>query len=125
EEQLIALLRHDNEYMRGWAVRLLNDHCDASPQALAAMAELAKNDESGLVRLELASALQRTESEIRWEIASGLVSRKEDVKDENLQRMIWYGVEPLTADTARIAKLIASCELPIVRRNIARRLASR
>ncbi len=125
EEQLLGLLQEENEYLRGWAVRLLNDHRAASPQALAAMAELAKTDESGLVRLELASVLQRTDDDARWDIVAGLVARKEDAKDENLQRMIWYGVEPLTTDGARIAKLLTGCELPLVRRNIARRLASR
>jgi putative membrane-bound dehydrogenase-like protein len=125
QEQLLGLLGHEDEYLRGWAVRLLNDYHDASPQAIAAMSRLAAEDESALVRLELASALQRIPQAARWDVAAGLASRVEDAEDRNLQLMIWYGVEPLTGDTARAARLLAGAKLPLVRRHLARRIAAR
>jgi putative membrane-bound dehydrogenase-like protein len=125
EQQLLELASHSDENLRGWAVRLLNDHREASPKAIAAMAELAAKGNSALVRLELASALQRIAPESRWGIASGLVSHAEDADDTNLQLMIWYGVEPLAADAVRGAKLMADSKLPVVRRHFARRMAAR
>jgi hypothetical protein len=125
EDQLLELTSHRDENLRGWAVRLLNDHREASPKAMAAMADLAAKDDSALVRLELASALQRIPHEARWEIATGLVSHAEDADDTNLQLMIWYGVAPLAADASRSAKLLADSKLPIIRRHLARRMAAR
>jgi hypothetical protein len=125
EEQLLSLLSHTDENLRGWGVRLLNDHRDASPKAIAAMAGLAKHDDSALVRLELASALQRIEPDARWPIAAGLMSHEEDADDHNLQLMIWYGIEPLAENAPRAAKLLADAKLPIVRRHLARRIAAR
>jgi hypothetical protein len=40
--------------------------------------------------------------------------------------MIWYAIEPLVAsDSMRAVKLAAACQLPLVRRLIARRLTDR
>jgi hypothetical protein len=103
----------------------LNDYREASPTALSALAALAGNEKSALVRLELASALQRVPDDARWEIALNLVGHAEDADDRNLQLMIWYGVEPVTADASRAVKLVAQCKLPVVRRHLARRMAAR
>ena len=59
-----------------------------------------------MVRLYLASALQRLPLEQRWSIAEGLLSHSSDASDANLPLMIWYGVEPLVVvDTGRALKL--------------------
>ncbi|MBW3595676.1 MAG: hypothetical protein KY475_00210 [Planctomycetes bacterium] len=126
EAQLLDLTQNDNEYLRAWAVRLLNDHQNASPAAIARMEEMAAADDSGLVRLELASALQRIPAASRWPIAAGLVACEDDADDHNLQLMIWYGVEPLaTTDALAAARLASQSNLPLVRRFLARRIASR
>jgi putative membrane-bound dehydrogenase-like protein len=124
EEKLLPLLTHQDEYLRAWAVRLLTDYRDASPEALASLAEAAARDEAGLVRLELAASLQRVPDDALRRIAAGLVTHAEDAEDSNLQLMIWYGVEPLAQNTVQATRLLAQCKLPIVRRHLARRIAA-
>src|SRR5690606_808121 len=54
-----------------------------------------------------------------------LLAHGEDADDPNLPLMYWYGIEPLvTEDLERFASLAAECEIPLVRRHIARRIAS-
>jgi putative membrane-bound dehydrogenase-like protein len=136
---LRAVLRHPDEHVRTWAIRLLSDAWPldttlsqrpkhsapaADPQVVKDFVALAKSDRSALVRLALASVLQRLEPSARIELAATLASRKEDAADHNLPLMIWYGLIPL-AETApaALAKIASGCELPVTRKLIARRLA--
>src|SRR5439155_1889273 len=59
EAWLRGLLAHDSEHVRVWAVRLLMDRGEPDQEALTQFVRLARRDSSGLVRLYLASALQR------------------------------------------------------------------
>jgi len=84
----------------------------------------AKTDTSGLVRLALASTLQRLPVSQRADLAAPLLARKEDASDHNLPLLIWYGLIPVAdADPAALARLAAKSELPLTRKFIARRLA--
>ncbi|MEJ7694393.1 HEAT repeat domain-containing protein, partial [Daejeonella sp.] len=94
EDELIKLLEHQNEYIRSWAIQLMAENKNLSDKALSRFAGLAKTDNSALVRLYLASALQRTSPEKRWEILEALVQRAEDKDDQNLPLMLWYALEP-------------------------------
>ena len=88
------------------------------------LVKLAKADASGLVRLVLASTIQRLPVSQRPELAAALMGRKEDASDHNLPLLISYGLIPVAdADPARLATLAAQCELPPTRKFIARRLA--
>ncbi|MEQ1849975.1 MAG: PVC-type heme-binding CxxCH protein [Chthoniobacteraceae bacterium] len=90
---------------------------------LGNLAIRAKYDSSAIVRLALASTLQRLPVQERPALASALVAHAEDADDHNLPLMIWYGLIPVAnSDPAGLAKLAASCELPLTRRFIARRL---
>ena len=83
------------------------------------------SDESSLVRLYLASALQQLPLEDRWAIAEGLLRHGDDAVDQNLPLMIWYGVEPLVvADPTRALTLAAASRIPQVRQFIYRRAAA-
>ena len=73
----------------------LRAHGAARRRRSTKFAALAKDDPSPVVRLYLASALQRLPLEKRWAIAEGLVSHDEDATDANLPLMDWYGIEPL------------------------------
>ncbi len=116
------LLDQPSEHVRAWGVRLLCDTGTPSPAAVARFVELAKTDPSQKVRLSLASALQRIPLDQRWAIAEPLASHKEDASDAMVPLMIWYGVEPLVpADQRRAVALASACEIPIVRRFVARR----
>src|SRR5690606_38132968 len=84
---------------------------------------MAADDDSPVVRLYLASALQRLPATQRWPIAEALVTHEEDAEDHNLPTMIWLGVEPLVADDPERALALASrSRIPTVTRFVARRL---
>jgi putative heme-binding domain-containing protein len=134
---LFALLEHDHESVRAWAIRLLTDllpldsvfsrriGADVEPPAdlLAKLVSMAREDPSALVRLVLASTLQRLPVHRRIDLASALLSHSEDASDHNLPALIWTGLIPLAeADGAALASLAAECRQPLVLRLISRRL---
>ncbi len=140
EAFLLTRLRDPNEHLRTWAVRLLSDLWPLdtmmsqrpvragapapSAPVLAEFARLAATDSSGLVRLALASTLQRLPVDARPALATALVRRTEDADDHNLPLLIWYGLIPLAErHAAALADLGIACELPATRQLIARRLA--
>jgi putative membrane-bound dehydrogenase-like protein len=120
---LRGLLADSEPYVRAWAVRLLVDtDRELHPRALATFPDLARTDLSPVVRLHLASALQRLPVADRWPIAEALVAHAEDAADQNLPMMVWFGVEPLVpADPTRAMVLAAASKLPIVSQYVARR----
>jgi len=96
----------------------------ASQKVVSAFSRLARTEASALVRLALASALQRLPVTQRSDLAAALVARKEDAADHNLPLLIWYGLIPVAeANPGALAALAAKCELPLTRKFIARRLA--
>jgi putative heme-binding domain-containing protein len=96
-----------------------------SPALLQQLEELAASDASAVVRLYLASALQRLPVSSRAVLASALAARAEDNNDHNLPLLIWYGVEPLAAaDPEKALRIAASAKIEKVRRFIIRRAAS-
>jgi putative membrane-bound dehydrogenase-like protein len=125
EKDLLPLLDHESEHVRAWAVRLLVDGRNASAAAAEKFALMAAKDPSPLVRVFLASALQRMELAPRWPIVQALAQHAEDAEDPNLPCMIWYGTEPLvTTDLAKASALAADSKIPFLRQSIARRIAS-
>ena len=53
-----------------------------------------------------------------------LASRKEDTNDPNIPQLLWYAAEPLVgADTGFAAELLTGSKIPMLNRNIARRVA--
>ncbi len=122
ENQLIFALDDPNEYVRAWAVQLLCEDQSPSTKALAKFNRMAKEDTSPVVRLYLASALQRIEPKSRWDIAEGLLTHSEDADDHNIPKMIWYGTESLVADNPeRALALAAQAEIPMMAQFMARR----
>ena len=82
-------------------------------------------ERSPIVRLSMASALQRIPVVDRWEIASALAAHAEDADDANIPLMLWYAIEPMVASgPGKALKLGASAKIPLVRQFIARRYAS-
>ena len=131
-------LHHKDEAVRAWAVRLLTDHLPIDTvfsrrpvpdslfgdDELMPLVRLARQDPSPLVRLALASALQRLPESQRAMLAAPLLMKGEDAGDHNLPLMLWYGLIPLAqSDPVALAKLAGDCALPTTRRLIARRLA--
>jgi putative membrane-bound dehydrogenase-like protein len=139
EDFLLAQLGHSDEHIRTWTVRLLSDPwpldtvlsqrpaaADQKPSSriLAAFTRLAQTDKSGLVRLALASTIQRLPIADRATLAAPLLAHKEDADDHNLPLLIWYGLIPMGySEPATLARLAAKCEIPLTRKLIARRLS--
>jgi putative membrane-bound dehydrogenase-like protein len=113
ERELNELLDHENEYVRSWAVALLVEDKRPSDATLKHFATLASRDTSPLVRLYLASALQRVPAARRWDVLAALLAHAEDASDHNQPLMVWYAAEPAVAlDMPRALSLAASTKLP-------------
>jgi putative membrane-bound dehydrogenase-like protein len=114
-ELLRERLADKNEYVLAWIVRFLAERG-------VAVGELTRHS-SPVVRLALASALQRLPAELRWSIAEPLVKHADDAQDANLPLMYWYGLEPLVpTDPTRAIQLATEARIPLIRRFIARRV---
>lgn len=123
ENWLRQQLQHDSEHVRAWAIRLLVDDNQVSPEALQDLVTLAKHDASGLVRLYLASSLQRMPLAQRPALAAALLAHGEDAGDHNMPLLLWYGIEPLVpVQPQQALQLADKSQIPLVRRFIARRL---
>lgn len=131
------LLKHEHESVRAWGVRFLTDHLpidtiysqrggpDVAVPAdrLDRFKALAQSDPTGLVRLALASALQRLPVAQRVALAQALVARSEDAADHNIPALVWTALIPVAeADPNALVALAEGCQLPDVVRLIARRL---
>jgi putative membrane-bound dehydrogenase-like protein len=125
EKGLLTLLDHSEEFVRAWSIALLLEGRRASKDVRDKLATLAAKDPSPLVRLHLASGLQRLPVRERGPIGMGLLQHAEDADDPSLPLMIWYGVEPLAvAGPERTAALLERMKIPLVREFFSRRIAS-
>jgi len=125
EQQIKQCLSDADEYVRAWAIQLLCEQKKVSPAVMTEFARLASEDKSPVVRLYLASAMQRLPVEDRWDVVSALTQRGEDAFDHNLPLMVWYAAEPLpTKDVARALKLAESSKLPNLLTFMVRRATS-
>jgi putative membrane-bound dehydrogenase-like protein len=96
-----------------------------SERTLAYLSDLARADESPVVRLYITSAVQRLPLEQRWDILTGLLSQANDADDHNLPLMYWYATEPLAVvDTLRALKLASEGNIPLVLEFMVRRIGS-
>ncbi len=141
---LVQQLDHSDEYVRAWAIRLLTESLPiddalgpavrtATGQAKAAqraneilpeLMRVSQADSSALIRLTLASTLQRLPVSMRWQLAAGLASHHEDSDDHNIPMMLWYGLMATGDDHLNdLVKVAKSCQIPTTLRLISRRLA--
>ena len=125
EIELASLLADKSEHLRAWAVQLLCEHKNPGAQTLLEFARMAREDTSPLVRLYLASAMQRLPLAQRAPVLKALLAHEEDAGDQNLPLMYWYAAEPVVAaDNAMAVQLLAACKIPKVRQFITRRMTA-
>jgi len=118
------------EAQRAWAIRLLEDSRSSSTNSAThfdalvtqTLPQLARTESSGLVRLTLASLLQKIPIALRNPLASALLSRPEDAEDPNLPLMLWYGIEPLVAADPGFVSHLVQGRIPRTQRLAARRI---
>lgn len=122
ENDLIKALDDKDPYVRSWAIQFLCEDSNPPSQALTKFKKMAEGDPSPVVRLYLASALQRIPAKEKFPIASRLLQHGEDANDHNLPKVIWYGIEPLMAEnTEQFLELSHISRIPMVTQYIARR----
>ncbi len=123
EEVLTKLLDDRSENIRVWAIRLLAEDGNLTPQIQTRLKKMAESDQSGLVLTYLASILNRLPYDQRWLIAEQLVKHGEFAGDRVFPLMVWYGIEPaLVSNPESAVSLAANSNLPLVREFVARRL---
>ena len=118
-------LRNAAPYIRAWTTQLALENIQPSSTRLEGLADVAKHDPSPVVRLYLASALQRLPLEQRWPIVQDLLAHAEDATDHNLPLMYWYAAEPLAEkEPAKALDLALASKVPPLPRFMARRVSS-
>jgi putative heme-binding domain-containing protein len=91
---------------------------------ISRLCDIARRDDSGVVRLTLASTLQRMPVVHRAVLAEQLLLRPEDADDHNLPLLVWYGLMPVAEDhPMALVDLAVTSRWPTTQRLIARRLA--
>jgi len=132
------LLEHPNEHVRAFGIQSANetlplDHVyGLHPQHRAnrggilsdTLLRLTQKEPSSLVRLNIASTLQRLPLLDRPPLATALASRN-DANDHNLPKLIWFGLTPLLKDHPdKLVEVAEATEWPDLLRFISRALAS-
>ncbi|MDQ3621802.1 MAG: hypothetical protein M3463_04835, partial [Verrucomicrobiota bacterium] len=143
-----------DEQLRAWSVRLATERWisefkgpelaagensatelpEEQRKTFAQLLRLAGQDPSPLVRLVLASTLQRMPDSFAHALAQRLVARAEDRDDRNIPLLLWYGIQRLEPDWHRnedalkgldvhTAGAVRDSRIPILRRFVARQLA--
>lgn len=128
-------MSHEHEAIRALGLRLLLNHqpidtvlgnvrstVRLSTDLHARLIQLAREDQSPLVRLTIASSLQRLAIDQRIEVARELAVHQSDASDHNLPLMVWFGLIPMARNTpSDLAELAARSNWPTLTRSIARR----
>jgi putative membrane-bound dehydrogenase-like protein len=138
EATLRAMLSDGDEHVRVTAIRMMTDAWPiddvdgkrpsraeaATADGMAVLVKLASSDPSGLVRLAVASAMQRMPLDKRAAVATALMWHAENAEDHNLPLLVWYGLTPVVdAMPDQLAGVAAESKWPLVRKYIARALA--
>jgi putative membrane-bound dehydrogenase-like protein len=126
DTQIMQGLSNSSPLVRAWSVQLaLENRSQPDTTLMHKLQELAAADSSPVVRLYLASVLQRMRWNDRIDILMNLVQHTEDAQDHNLPLMYWYAAEPFANADLQAAVLIAdrAKSVPLVRQFMVRRLA--
>jgi putative membrane-bound dehydrogenase-like protein len=139
DSQLLENLLSDADpHVRSWAIKLLadswqidrSDGVQPQEEAVVNAGEIqlllrqAERESSPIVRLTLASTLQRLPLAERSRLAKALLAYAEDADDHNIPLMVWYGLTALGKDRIQdLVDVLPACNWPSTRRLIVRRVA--
>jgi hypothetical protein len=129
DEVAIALLKHDDPYVRRWVVRCAGDAGKVSAALAAAIGELATREAHPEVRTQLACSVRRWPAAVALPIVRTMLTRDADARDKRMPLLLWWAIED-RAETERAALLAwfadrALWEAPLARTQGARLLARR
>jgi len=128
-------LASTDPWVRSWTLQCLGEgvtslspdqwESDSARKRLAGLANLAREDDSPVVRRHIASLLQRIPAQHRSETLAALAGHAEDANDAILPLLYWYAAEGTVVENPdRAIDLIRACRIPKLREFIARRLAA-
>jgi putative membrane-bound dehydrogenase-like protein len=125
-DEFNSFLNHPSPYVVAWCIQLLCETSSPSTAATTRFRELAaQKGTDPIVRLALASALQRMPLEQRWPIIQALIQHPGDAEDQNLPLLIWYGAEPLIEHDPSLAiQLLDTSQIELLRQFSVRRAAA-
>jgi hypothetical protein len=112
ERGLAGALKHPNQHVRRWAVRLLGDGGSVMSSTAAGLRALAASEPDVEVRSQLASTAKRLPAGQALPIVRELLLRDEDAADRHLPLLIWWAIES-KAETGR-QELLAMLKDPAV-----------
>jgi putative membrane-bound dehydrogenase-like protein len=114
--------------VRAWCIQLAFDRgefAEFTETDAKIIADVASREESPVVRLYLASSLQRIPVEKRAAILKHLIRHTEDAADRNLPLMYWYAAESLAAKNPLEAyRMVADSPIPILAQFMVRRIGA-
>jgi len=123
DEMLLASLRDSDETIVAWGIQLA---CESTAPANRVWEAIANQAESfsPIVRLYMASALQRVPVDLAAPVIGELVRATRDDDDATLRRVLWFAFERLAAHDAALALAAALDAHPAMRGWMLRRLAA-
>jgi putative membrane-bound dehydrogenase-like protein len=123
------LLDHKNEHVRAWTVRLLGDDSAVSAEMSERLIDLARREQSPVVRSQLACTSKRLPASDGLPIVRELLRHSEDIDDPHIPLLLWWAVEDKAiAHRDRVLALLDASEswrMPLVQRFLLERLARR
>ncbi|MCB0668518.1 MAG: c-type cytochrome [Saprospiraceae bacterium] len=122
-DHLLSLLLDQDPFVRAWSVQLLCEEPNPLEKTVQALQNITPEEASPVVRLYLASALQRMRPEDRWYMLESLLTRKEDTSDHNIPLMLWYALEPLVENNPdKVLQLVGKSAFADINQFVSRRL---
>lgn len=131
ETKLFGILKKDEDHLNGehfraWIVRLLIDEEKLSEGFHGRLLMLARRDPSKLVRLHIASALQRHPKK-SWapdSVAFELIRHAGDSSDPYLPLMYWYAVNAIIPLSPHPEEFLTQGRIPQIRELTAKRIVA-
>lgn len=129
DELALEMLASPHEYVRSWTVRLLGDSKSVTPRMQQEFVRLAREDQSVIVRSQLACTAKRLAAKDGIPLVAELLQHDADMSDEFIPLLVWWAIEnKAISDSAIVLELVnipAFWERPLVRQVVLERLARR
>jgi putative membrane-bound dehydrogenase-like protein len=125
EKDLKGLLSHDDFAFRLWGVRLLGDQGAVSNSATKALTKLARREKDVRVLSQLAATAQRLESDQSIKVVNALLENATEDNDLYLPLLLWWAIEPNSAEAARSKGPLRKAESSLVEETLRPRLIRR
>ncbi|MEZ6040283.1 MAG: c-type cytochrome [Planctomycetaceae bacterium] len=131
DEVAITLLKHENQFVRAWTVRLLCDDREVSDPVAESLISLSRTEPYIEVRKQLASSARRLPPEHALPILGALIRFDQDAADIHQPLLLWWALEaqigPASVDQI-LHEILAdstSWQLPLVKNVLLARLMKR